>query len=268
MAIIEHLMVYDGPTQFDEHFHTSCELMYIHKGHLMLDHSGNSFELKSGMLYLIPSCVRHSNHLINTNEYTRTLLFFNPWEYGRVHFSVPLNNFLMGFTHKEPVVVQDDFGAAELFERAKNEMQPGELMQEDSQTAIITLLIAGILRSANISLSLSDEPDSIIVKVQQYIRKHSSEQLVISDIAERFYINKYYLTHKFKEQTGMSPRQFLNYTRLSDTYNLLHDSSLRISDIAQSCGFASASDMTKRFRKEYGMTPQEFRREISTKKQE
>ena len=91
---------------------------------------------------------------------------------------------------------------------------------------------------------------------------------MISDIADRFYVSKYHLTHQFKKQTGMSLRQFLNYIRISDTYSLLHDRSLKIAEIASMCGFTTPSDMTRRFREQYGMSPAQFRRELYEKKQE
>ena len=268
MNMVEHYGYYDVPAAFGEHFHTSCELMYIHEGELEL-HSGDvMIPLKGGMLYLIPSCVRHLTRLINKEVYRRTLTIINPWSFRMVSGSLPLNNLMMGFGRTAPIAAEDDFGALELIERLGEESSSGRILAEESQAAIVTLLLTGIIRNSNLETGIMQATDELILKIGDYIREHSSEPLLISDIADHFYISKYYLSHHFKNQTGMSPRQFLNYVRLSDTYSLLHDPSLKISDIAQRCGFTTPSDMTRRFREHYGVTPAQFRKKLSAEKTE
>lgn len=268
MAIIEHYCKYSTPTEFPEHFHTSCELMYIHEGCLELVSGENKFALNGGMLYLIPSCVRHSTRLIDKTTYRRTLIIINPWEYGRIHYSMTLNNILMGLSCTRPIIAADDFGAKEYIEKINIERSSDDILQNEMLAALITLVVLQMVRHSDLTLKTPKEPDSLIREIQQYIREHSSEQLVISDIAERFYLNKFYLTHRFTEQTGMSPRQFLNYIRLSDAYSLLHDRKIKITQIAERCGFSSPSDMTKRFSEHYGITPSQFRKKLIENEQE
>lgn len=265
MAIIEHYGEYDTPAEFPEHFHTSCELMYIHEGCLELVSVENKFTLNGGMLYLVPSCIRHTTRLIDKAIYRRTLVMINPWEYSRVHYSMPLNNILMGLTCTKPIAAVDDFGAKEYLEKINAGLSSDDILQKEIQAAFITIIISEMIKRTDFVGKNIKEPDKLIQDVQRYIREHSSEQLMISDIAERFYISKFYLAHRFSEQTGMSPRQFLNCIRLSDAYSLLHDKELKISEISERCGFASPSDMTKRFLSHYGITPSEFRRKLIEK---
>lgn len=267
MAIIEHHGEYDTHTEFPEHFHTSCELMYIHEGCLELVSGENKITLKSGMLYLVPSCIRHTTRLIDKTVYRRTLVIINPWEYSKVHYSMALNNILMGLTCTKPIAAVDDFGAKEYLEKLNAALSSDDILQKEIHAAVITIIVSEMIKRSDFACGDIKEPDKLIQEVQRYIREHSSEQLVIADIAQRFYISKFYLAHRFSEQTGMSPRQFLNYIRLSDAYSLLHDKELKISEISERCGFASPSDMTKRFLSHYGITPSGFRRKLIEKKQ-
>lgn len=265
MSCIEHFGYYENAADFPEHRHTSCELMYLHEGDISLICGEKEFEIKSGMAYIIPSCVAHRSVINDRETYRRTLVFLNPWTYSRAYYSEPINNLLMGFSANEPVAVRDAFGCAVLLDKIKNELSEGDLLSEDVIVSAVTEILAGIIRTANYINNRSRSPGKLVSDVQRYIQENCGAQIMISDIADRFYISKYYLTHIFKEQTGMSPRQFLTVTRLSKAYNLLHEPNLKVSYISEICGFTSPSDMTRKFREQYGITPMQFRRELKAK---
>lgn len=266
MSCIEHFAYYSNVKDFPEHRHTSCELMYLHEGELTIICGDSEIEINSGMLYLIPSCVLHRSVIKNRMIYRRTLLFLNPWTYSRAYYSEPINNLLMGFSIKEPIAVHDNFNCCGLLDKIKKELESNDLLSDDMIISYTTEILAGIIRQANYLNIRNQQPGKLISDVQRYIRENCGSQILISDIADRFYISKYYLTHIFKEQTGMSPRQFLTFTRLAKAYNLLHEPELKISEISEICGFTSPSDMTKKFRSQYGITPIEFRKSLKQQK--
>lgn len=265
MGCIEHFGYYDNITDFSEHRHTSCELLYLHEGEISISCGSKEFDLHGGMMYIIPSCVIHKILLKNHKTYRRTLIFLNPWTYSRAYFSEPINDLLMGFSSSEPVTVKDDFGCAQLLDKIESELSEDSLLSEDVIVSAVTEMLVGIIRKANCEKAHSRSLGQLVADVQRYIRENCGCPLMISEVADRFYISKYYLTHLFKEQTGMSPRRFLTFTRLSKAYNLLHEADMKISEISEICGFTSPSDMTKKFREQYGLTPMQFRQELKMK---
>lgn len=263
MGSIEHFGYYENFSDFPEHRHDCCEILYLHQGEILLISNDKKYVLESGMLYVIPCGVNHKAELINKSVYNRTLVFINPWTYSGIHYSEHINDLLMGYTAEKPITAKDNFECDKLLQKIKRELEINDIASEDIITSAVTELLSNVFRQ---NVFLSDNyvrPNPVITEVKKYIREHCQEALRISDIADRFYINKFYLSHLFKEQTGMSPRQFLTFTRLSKAYCLVHETNIKISKISELCGFSSHSEMSKLFSEQYGVSPSEFRRKLS-----
>lgn len=263
MSCVEHFGFYDSITEFPEHRHTSCELLYLHDGEIAVYCGGKVSQIKSGMIYLIPSCAAHKSEILNRNSYRRTLVFLNPWTYSRKYCSAKIQNILMGVSVKELVCAQDNFGGEALLGTIGKELGANDMFSEDVVISAVTQLLTGLIRNSSGQISFEKLPGTLVSEVQRYIQENSGSQIKIAEIADKFYISKYYLTHIFKEQTGLSPKSFLTFTRLSKAHNLLHDCDLKVSEISGICGFTSPSDMTKKFREHYGVTPVQFRKALN-----
>ncbi|MFR6258370.1 MAG: helix-turn-helix transcriptional regulator, partial [Anaerovoracaceae bacterium] len=99
-----------------------------------------------------------------------------------------------------------------------------------------------------------------IYQVQKYIDQNFAQDIKIKELAEKFYINFYYLSHTFKELTGYSPKQYLLLNRLTYSKELLAQTSLSVGEIAMRCGFSDANSFIRTFRRHYGTTPSQYRR--------
>lgn len=96
--------------------------------------------------------------------------------------------------------------------------------------------------------------------VKEYMDNHFSEKLHLDELAERFFINKYYLTHTFKEQFGITINQYLLQKRITQGKHLLRFSQYTIEQIALLCGVDDANYFTRIFKKMEGITPGEYRK--------
>ena len=68
---------------------------------------------------------------------------------------------------------------------------------------------------------------------------------------------------RFREQTGMSPREYLHKKRLALAEELLRRSDRSIAQIAEECGFCDSNHLTKLFTASYGRAPRIFRKNLS-----
>jgi len=107
-----------------------------------------------------------------------------------------------------------------------------------------------------------EEPASYdyIEKCKDYVRQHINKKIVISEIAKSIPINSSYLSRKFSELEGMTIQQYIAKEKTRAAANMLRFSEYGVAEIAHYLGFSSQSNMAKKFREIYGMSPVEYRR--------
>ena len=88
-----------------------------------------------------------------------------------------------------------------------------------------------------------------------------AEKIRRDALAERFYINKFYLTRVFKEQFGQTVTNYLVQLRITQAKRLLRFSDKNVEAIAQECGLNDANYFSRLFKKVEGTTPGEYRRQ-------
>lgn len=112
--------------------------------------------------------------------------------------------------------------------------------------------------------SLSRDPDSCLETALDYIRHNYAYDITIEDVARRAGVDRTWLYRLFRRQLNTSPQQYLIRYRLQMAKQLLSSSSLRISEIANSCGFADNASFCRHFRAQFSITPSQFRRSPGT----
>lgn len=96
--------------------------------------------------------------------------------------------------------------------------------------------------------------------IKDYLDIHYREKISLDQLAEQYYINKFYLSRLFKEQFGISPLSYLLSVRITHAKQLLRFDNLSVEKIAQECGMDDANYFSRIFRKIEGSSPGEFRR--------
>ena len=92
-----------------------------------------------------------------------------------------------------------------------------------------------------------------------YLDLHIEEELTLRQMAAHLGYSEYYLSHKFRQEMGMSFREYLTRRRLSKAPDLLRNHALTIKDISERLRFCSQSYFAEQFREVYGVSPSEWR---------
>lgn len=132
---------------------------------------------------------------------------------------------------------------------------------------LIECVMVHVLRHNELSIkdsSVQVKHDEIEI-IQQYIREHYAEKITLDQLSELVDINKYYLIRLFKQQTGLSPIDYLIHVRLGEAEKLLAHTNVTISKISDMVGFHSPSHFSKTFKESNHSTPSLYRKRYANK---
>ena len=94
-----------------------------------------------------------------------------------------------------------------------------------------------------------------------YIEMNLNQKIVAKDLAALVGYTEYYLTHKFKEETGLSVANYAKFTKIERAKVLLKSTELSVREISEQLGFATRNYFSHVFQEVTGKTPVEFREE-------
>ena len=92
-----------------------------------------------------------------------------------------------------------------------------------------------------------------------YIDLHAEEELTLKQMASHLGYSEYYLSHKFRQETGNSFKQYVTKRRLAKALDLLRNNAMSVKDISEHLHFCSQSYFAEQFRAVYGVSPSEWR---------
>ncbi len=110
------------------------------------------------------------------------------------------------------------------------------------------------------------ELDHNFYKMLKYIDAHYSERLYLKNLSHQFYLNPNYCCSLFLKETGMTFSQYITRIRLDKAIDLLLNTHMTISKIAVLTGYTDSLYFNKVFKKQFGITPYQYRKDNSGQK--
>ena len=98
-----------------------------------------------------------------------------------------------------------------------------------------------------------------LAESMSYMERHYREEITLDDLALRAHYSRRHYTRLFRDCFGTSPLAYLNRIRLRQACSLLTGTRLTAAEISHRCGFSDPSSFCRRFKQQYGVTPQQYR---------
>lgn len=141
------------------------------------------------------------------------------------------------------------------------ELAKGEHIRDGLQASMIAYEFTfELLRSIKGLHGTANTRTKRIREAMTFIDQHFGDPISVDDIAERSGLSKYHFMHRFREQTGYTPVQYLTKVRIENAARLLQLSDRTIDEIAHQVGYANGNYFCKIFRKYVGCSPGTFRK--------
>ena len=101
----------------------------------------------------------------------------------------------------------------------------------------------------------------LVEQIISYFEEHYSDKISLDQIAENMYLSPFYISKIFKSETGDTPIRYLIDIRLEKARALLEDGwQGSIQEVAARVGYDDAYHFSKLFKKRYGMSPSQARK--------
>lgn len=253
---------YEGDWQSLPHTHQFSELFYVLSGKGVFYIENQEIPVSQDDLMIINPHVEHTEKTFPNDPMEYIVFGVEGLAFSFTH---PGEENTKGYSYYSYRSAKKHFiDFSKLMMKEFRDKKPGfELVCH----GLLEVLLVYISREQNLSV-ISDSSFQISKEcalAKRYIDANYSKNITLDVLAEITHINKFYLAHSFTECLGQSPISYLTDKRLSASKELLVSSNHSIAQIASSTGFSSQSYFSQIFRKEIGMTPQQYRKSHARK---
>ena len=252
--------------KFEYHHHDFSKIVILIDGDLTYYIEGKAYILKPWDILFVNKNEIHKP-VVNPNKYyERIVIWLNPDFMAK--YAQGNNNLLKCFE----VAIKNNYNLLRLnmksidiiknliqdIQNCNNSNEFGSEILKESLFVQLMVLMTRLFLNSDKNRDIEDiQYDKTIEGVLNYINSNLENDLSIDTIASEFFISKYYLMRKFKNQIGSSIHNYVVQKRLILARSLISDG-LSMSSVCSRCGFNDYSSFVRAFKKVYGVSPSNY----------
>lgn len=250
----------------NDHTHDYYEFYFLIDGNVSISIEGKIHELTANDMIIIPPNVLHHVHNYNKNSSYQRFVFWISKEY---HQSI--KNISDDYTYITNPVHMNNKYIFRIHKIAFNTLVAKmiRLLEESrsdrfGKANMLDLCINDLILSINRTVYEADnagqykDNNDLYNNILQFIESNLDSELSLDTLADAFYMSKYYISHLFKNNLGISIHKYIIKKRLEMCKNsLLKNES--ISKLYKEYGFKDYTGFFRAFKKEFGLSPKEYK---------
>lgn len=256
------------------HIHPSLEFIYIKEGVFEIGIDNQTVIAKKGDFLIFRANVIHTITLIENIigtyyvlKVAPTLLFQIFVGKNQLAYTMP---FLQKHSQDISYISSKDIPAEikriwdiMIIEFSKNESDLCVYQRIHASELLLQLSrhFCSYFNTDSLSKELNEHTVNLIYESISFINKNFASDITALSCAEHIHVSYSYFARLFKAVTGKTFKEYLNTIRLSKARDALLQTDIPVTDVAMSCGFNSPSYFTAEYKKIYGKTPHQTKKE-------
>ncbi|MBE6054572.1 MAG: helix-turn-helix domain-containing protein [Clostridium sartagoforme] len=254
-----------NPAKVELHSHNYYEFYLFLEGDTEIVIDTNKYKLQRGDMILIPPKVNHYPINNNKNLYSRFVFWISEEYFNKLLGISRDYGYLINFVkEKKKYIFHNDVitfntiqsKIIQLIEEINSNRFGRDTKISISVSDLLLYLNRMVYEENNSYLQKGDV--DLYQNIINYIEEHLDEELPLERIAKEFYLSKYYVCHLFKKNTGISVHKYIIKKRLEECKNAIL-SNITIGEAYLMFGFKDYSSFYRAFKKEYGLSPNDFK---------
>ncbi len=229
LAIFQYTLAGEGELEFGGERHP------LRPGDAML------LTIPEDHCYRLPKHSRHWEYYYISIDGSEAMRLFR--EFRRRH------GFLLKFPPEAEVV--------KCLERILERLRNREVADPEAASRLAYDFLMTLLQSVPGGSASGGE--KLLPLVNRYCLARLDRPVTVAELARQAHLSYWHFSHRFREETGESPYDYIVKLRFAYAARLLEDEGESVKSVAFACGFTDPSNFCKVFRRIYGKTPEKFR---------
>lgn len=248
---------------FARHMHSFFELHYIVSGQGKLVLENEEYELKPGQLFLLAPKVYHAQ-LPDAK---------NPMEEYHFSFEIQHEKFTKrgsisdALALEEFYICEDIYNMELCFKELELELNNCEMGYKTAIRLILEKILLATARNFSakdikenkdmVSDGIPDDRRSLLMD-EAFLYSHKN--LTLDGLSTLLNLSPRHTERLVLEKYGTTFSKYRTQSRLNAAVNMMGDTDLKLSEIAERCGFSSYLHFAKQFQKSFGVSPSKYRK--------
>lgn len=252
--------------EFDFHYHSFHKIIIFLSGNVTYLVEGKAYYLKPWDILLVNHHDIHKPIIDSDSTYERIIIWLqddfiqsqqnpscnlsacfataNQRSFNLIRLNSPLQNKIQTLIHAlEDSLISEEFGH--------------EILSQTYFLQLMVYLNRVFAPEQFENDQTASRYDKQIADILKYINLNLDADLSNDALASKFFLSKYYLMHKFKEETGYTLHNYIRQKRLILAADLIKGGTPILKASSQ-CGFSDYSTFLRAFRKMYGVSPKDI----------
>ncbi|MGN1180489.1 MAG: helix-turn-helix domain-containing protein [Suilimivivens sp.] len=244
------------PKAYEYHYHDFHKLIWFISGNVEYHIEGKAYKLEPHDILLVNSGQIHKP-FVGTDEPYERYIFYISEEFLAEHSEEGSDLdlcFQMTDTEDSNVIRLSPSDSGRLFETIKLLEQSGREKAYAGEMYSRILFLKFMIELNRCCFGNSDifhksaHYDKKIVEMIHYINEHLDGDLSIDGLSSIFYLSKYHMMRKFKEETGYSMHQYILEKRILAAKNMIL-TGMPATIACMECGFKDYSTFSRAYKK-------------------